>query len=164
MMMENLKITVECLRDLVAFHQERIAGYRAMMGNLAPSEQHLNTLFNAFISQSTSMGDELVRLMREWGCDGNALEDGRYGLAWSVVKAVFSSKMPCYLLDKCRSGENALLIAYHTIEKTDGLAEPVRLLINRQKRDIIAAREWMVHFESLHIPQQPHRQPIGAMA
>src|SRR5690606_39502094 len=99
MMMENLKITVECLRDLVAFHQERIAGYRAMMGNLAPSEQHLNTLFNAFISQSTSMGDELIRLMREWGWDGNGLEEGQYGVAWSGGKGVFVRKMHCELLD-----------------------------------------------------------------
>ncbi len=164
MVMENLKITVECLRDLVAFHHERVAGYRKMLTNLSTSEQHLCTLFNAFIAQSSTMGDELARLGQEWGFDGNESEDGKYGLARSVVKTVFSSKMPCYLLEKCRSGENALLIAYHSIETTDGLAESVRLIINRQKREIIAARDWIAHFESLPLPQQLHQQPLGAMA
>src|SRR5690606_27189292 len=107
--MENLKITVECLRDLAAFHNERVAGYRAMLGSLAGDETHLKTLFNAFIAQSKAMGEELGKLKADWaGGDLDQLESGgKYGLAWSVVKAVFSSHMPCYLIDKCRSGENA---------------------------------------------------------
>ncbi len=160
--MENLKITAECLQDLVAFHSERVAGYRAMMGSLAGDERHLTTLFNAFIEQSNTMNEELSRLGPEWGWDGEQSDEGgKYGLAWSVVKAVFSSNMPCYLLDKCRSGENALLIAYHSIECTDGLAEPVRLLINRQKREVIAARDWIAHFESLPVSRPLHEQPVG---
>ncbi|MEC3881671.1 hypothetical protein [Parapedobacter sp. 10938] len=161
--MENLKITVECLRDLAAFHNERVAGYRSMMDSLAGDEKHLITLFNAFIAQSNAMGEELKKLGADWGSNvrDQSEGDGKYGLAWSVVKAVFSSRMPCYLLDRCRSGENALLIAYHSIEGTDGLAEPVRLLINRQKREVIAARDWIAHFEAP--PQQPlHEQPVGA--
>ena len=151
--MENLKITVECLRDLAAFHNERVAGYRAMMVGLTGDQQHLATLFNAFIAQSNTMGKELSALVAEWGWDDEQLEvDNRYDLAWSVVKAVFSSNMPCYLLDKCRSGENALLIAYHSIESRDGLAESIRALVNRQKREVIAAREWIAHFESLPMP------------
>lgn len=162
--MENLKITVECLQDLAAFHYERVAGYRAMMGNLADHEQHLTTLFNAFIAQSNTMGEELSRLGLEWGWDGVQLkEGGKYGLAWSVVKAVFSSNMPCYPLDKCRSGENALLIAYHSIECTAGLAESVRLLINRQKREVIAARDWIVHFETLPMSRSLHEEPVRAV-
>lgn len=161
--MENLKITVECLRDLVAFHNERVAGYRAMMASLAGDEQHLITLFNAFIAQSNGMGEELSRLGADWGWDREQLDDdGKFGLAWSVVKAVFSSNMPGYLLDKCRSGENALLIAYHSIESTDGLAEPVRALVNRQKREVIAARDWIAHFESLPMPQALRKQAAGA--
>lgn len=161
--MENLKITVECLRDLAAFHNERVAGYQALIDCLAGEERHLATLFNAFIAQSNAMGEELRQAGPAWGWDGKQLhEDGKYGLAWSVVKAVFSSKMPCYPVDKCRSGENALLIAYHSIECTGGLAEPVRLLINRQKREVIAARDWITHFETLHIPQPMHAQPLAA--
>lgn len=161
--MENLKITMECLRDLAAFHTERVVGYRTMIGGLKGDEQHLMTLFNAFIAQSNAMGEELGRLSADWGWGDEALEDGgRYGLAWSVVKAVFSSNMPCRLLDKCRSGENALLIAYHSIEGTDGLDESVRLLVNRQKREVIAARDWITHFEELPISQPLHEQPLGA--
>lgn len=163
--MENLKITVECLRDLAAFHNERMAGYRAMLGSLAGDEAHLKTLFNAFIAQSKAMGEELRKLETDWAEDDvDKLEaDGKYGFAWSVVKVVFSSHMPCYLIDKCRSGENALLIAYHSIESTAGLAEPVRLLINRQKREVIAARDWISHFESIPMPQMRHEQPIEAV-
>jgi len=154
---------MECLRDLVAFHNERVAGYRTMMAGLTGDEQHLITLFNAFINQSNAMGEELSRLGADWGWDGEQLEDdGKFGYAWSVVKAVFSSNMPCYLLDKCRSGENALLIAYHSIERTTGLAESVRGLVNRQKREVIAARDWIAHFESLSVPPAWHKQPAGA--
>lgn len=155
--MNGLEITVECLRDLVAFHSERVAGYRTMMGHLTGDEVHLITLFNAFIAQSNAMGKELSKVGADWG--GNDLNlsvaDGKYGLAWSVVKAVFSSQMPCYLLDKCRSGENALLIAYHAVERTVGLAEPVRLLISRQKRQVIAARDWFAHVEGAPMQAQP---------
>lgn len=161
--MENLKITVECLRDLAAFHNERVAGYQALIECLADEEQHLITLFNAFIAQSNAMGKELRQAGPAWGWDGKQWhETGKYGLAWSVVKAVFSSRMPCYPVDKCRSGENALLIAYHSIEGTSGLAEPVRLLINRQKRDLIAARDWIAHFETLHVPQPLDARSLAA--
>src|SRR5690606_5928058 len=136
-----------------------------MLGSLAGDETHLKTLFNAFIAQSKAMGEELGKLKTDWaGGDLDQLEaGGKYGLAWSVVKAVFSSHMPCYLIDKCRSGENALLIAYHSIESTEGLAESVRLLINRQKREVIAARDWIAHFESIPMPQLRHEQPMGAV-
>jgi len=160
--MENLKITVECLRDLAAFHNERVAGYQALTECLAGEEQYLATLFNAFIAQSNAMGEELRQIGESWGWNGKQLHDaGKYGLAWSVVKAVFASNMPCYPVDKCRSGENALLIAYHSIEGTDGLAEPVRLLINRQKREVIAARDWITHFETVHIPQPQHARSMA---
>ncbi|MGV3762224.1 DUF2383 domain-containing protein [Parapedobacter sp.] len=163
--MENLKITVECLRDLAAFHSERVAGYRTMMDRLAEDEAYLITLFNAFIAQSKTMAEELSRTGKDWGLDDldQSEVNGKYGLAWSVVKAVFSSKMPCYLLDKCRSGENALLIAYHCIENTGGLAEPIRLLINRQKREVIAARDWIAHFEALPRQAPLHEQPVGVV-
>jgi len=145
----------------VAFHNERMAGYRILMNRLGGDEQHLATLFNAFIAQSNAMAEELSNVGPGWGWDREQLEDdGKYGLAWSVVKAVFSSNMPCYLLDRCRSGENALLIAYHSIESTDGLAESVRLLVNRQKREVIAARDWILHFESFPSPRPTHEQPI----
>ena len=162
--MENGRITMECLRDLVAFHHERVAGYRAMMESLGSDEQHLSTLFNAFIAQSGAMGEELSKVGADWGWDDEHLEDGsKYGLAWSVVKAVFSSNMPCYLIDRCRSGENALLIAYHSIESTEGLAEPVRLLVNRQKREVIEARDWIAHFESVPASRPLQEQPIGVV-
>lgn len=149
--MENLSLTMECLRDLVAFHTERINGYNALLTRLRPEEQRLATLFDAFIKQSTTMKEELAQMGVLWGIDQSALEHhGKLGLAWSMVKAVFSSRMPSYSLDKCKSGENALLIAYHSVEGTDGLAPSIRLLVNRQKRDVIAARDWIAHFEGLN--------------
>src|SRR5690606_3032708 len=136
-----------------------------MLGSLAGDETHLKTLFNAFIAQSKAMGEELGKLKADWaGGDLDQLESGgKYGLAWSVVKAVFSSNMPCYLIDRCRSGENALLIAYHSIESTEGLAEPVRLLVNRQKREVIEARDWIAHFESVPASRPLQEQPIGVV-
>ncbi|MFB2117876.1 hypothetical protein [Parapedobacter sp. 2B3] len=158
--MGDLKITVECLRDLAAFHNERVAGYQALIDSLADHDRQLITLFRAFITQSKAMSEELRQAAGTWGwSDGQLRDEGKYGLAWSVVKAVFSSKMPCYPVDRCRSGENALLIAYHSIEGTDGLAEPVRLLINKQKRAVIAARDWITHFEALPVDQPQHVQP-----
>src|SRR3546814_15686279 len=91
--MESLKITVECLRDLLAFHHERVTGYRNMMESLADDEQHLITLFNAFLPQRSVMGEELSKLGTDWGWDGERLEDGgKYGVDWCVVNAVFPSK------------------------------------------------------------------------
>lgn len=154
--MENLAITMECLRDLVAFHTERISGYEAMLNGLTPDEQYLSTLFNAFIRQSANMKGELLQMGTFWGLDEEQLQHpGRYGFAWAMVKAVFSSRMPSYSLDKCKSGENALLIAYHSVEGTQGLPNPVRLLINRQKREVIGARDWIAHFATL--PGQTER-------
>lgn len=155
--MENLKTTVECLQDLVAFHSERISGYQALLNRLSADEQHLSTLFEAFIKQSIAMKLELMEMGAQYGLAERQLVAGQFGLAWSVVKTVFSSRMPGYVLDKCRSGENALLIAYHSIEGTDGLQSALRSLINRQKREVIAARDWILHFErfgSSSVPQQ----------
>ncbi len=141
---------MECLQDLAAFHSERIDGYEAMLSALVPTDRHLATLFQAFIKQSVGMKDELVQIGSLWEIDRAQLEHGcKFGLAWSVVKTVFSSRMPSYVLDKCRSGENALLIAYHSVEGTDGLEPAVRQLVKRQKRELIAARDWILHFEGL---------------
>lgn len=149
---------MECLQDLVAFHSERINGYQALLNRLSADEQHLATLFEAFIKQSTTMKLELLERGAQCGLmEPQLASNGHFGLAWSVVKAVFSSRMPSYALDKCRSGENALLIAYHSVEGTDGLQSSVRVLVNRQKREVIAARDWISHFErfcSHPVPQQ----------
>lgn len=145
----------------MAFHLERVVGYELMLSKLTVEEKHLDALFDAFIRQSTQMKEELRETGARYGADEGWLrrDDGRLGLAWSVVKTVFSSKMPNYSLDKCRSGENALLIAYHAVEGTDGLQPPVRLLINKQKRELIAARDWIAHFEGLiHQHQSPGQQ------
>jgi hypothetical protein len=148
--MENLKITIECLEDLIAFHAERIDGYDALLSRLSAEDECLATLFRAFIKQSHNMRDELIRAEAMWNMDeGQLRRSGRFGLAWSVVKAVFSSNMPTYPLDKCKSGENAFLIAYHSVEGTDGLHPAIRLLVNRQKREVIEAREWILHFEGV---------------
>ncbi|SEL28615.1 ferritin family protein [Parapedobacter koreensis] len=148
--MENLKTTVECLRDLVAFHSERINGYETLLNRLTTEEQHLVTLFEAFIKQSMMMKQELLDIGAQLGlAETRLITGGKFGLAWSVVKAVFSSRMPSYSLDKCKSGENALLIAYHSVEGTEGLQSSLRLIINRQKREVIAARDWITHFGAL---------------
>lgn len=155
--MENQPIAMECLRDLVAFHTERIRGYQVLLRRLTPMDQHLATLFNAFVRQSYQLKDELLEMAAILGMNERELvADGRFGLAWSVVKIVFSSSIPAYPLDKCRSGENALLIAYHSVEGTEGLPAPIRVMVNRQKREVIAAREWIAHFEGLNgQPSQP---------
>lgn len=163
--MENLKITAECFRDLVAFHSERIDGYRRMLTKLAPQEQHLTALFDAFIAQSMRMKEELLQVSMQLGIDERVLQrhdDGRFGLALSVVKTVFSSRMPSYSLDKCKSGENALLIAYHCIEGTDGLPPRIRLLVNKQKREVIGARDWIGHFDGL--PNETAQQALAAVS
>ncbi len=139
---------MECLQDLVAFHSERINGYQALLNRLMAEEQHLATLFEAFIKQSITMKLELMDMGARWGlAESQLTAGGQFGLAWSVVRVVFSSRMPSYALDKCRSGENALLIAYHSVEGTDGLQSSLRALVNRQKREVIAARDWITHFE-----------------
>ncbi|SFB85160.1 hypothetical protein SAMN05421747_101513 [Parapedobacter composti] len=157
--MENLNITMECLHDLVAFHTERIKGYETLLTALPPESQHLTTLFDAFIKQSVDMKAELLGAAGAvWGAgEKQAQQQGKFGLAWSVVKAVFSSRMPTYPLEKCKSGENALLIAYHSIEGTEGLHPSVRTLVNRQKREVIDARDWIVPFERRGTPPS-HRQ------
>lgn len=144
---------MECLQDLVAFHSERISGYQVLLNGLSADEQHLATLFDAFIKQSIAMKLELIDMGARSGLAETQLTTGgRFDLAWSVVKAVFSSRMPSYALDKCRSGENALLIAYHSVEGTDGLQSSLRALVNRQKRELIDARDWILHFERLRTP------------
>ncbi len=161
--MENLSKTMECLRDLIAFHTERINGYERMLTTLSTEEQQLATLLNAFIRQSKNMKKELLHASALLGLDDIRLHhESRFGLAWSVVKAVFSSRMPNYALDKCKSGENALLIAYHSVEGTDGLQPEIRTLVNKQKREVIEAREWIGYFERL--PPRPVKQSLAAVS
>lgn len=164
--MDNLMKTTECLRDLMAFHTERVAGYESMLGGLTRDEQHLTALFDAFIRQSMLMKKDLQDLGVECGVDASWLQpdQGRLGLAWSVVKTVFSSRMPNYPLGKCRSGENALLIAYHAVEGSDGLPPALRSLINKQKRDVIAARDWIAHFEGPLSGEQQAEQRLAAVS
>lgn len=145
--MENLKKAAECLYDLIDFHKERINGYKKALSALGAEERCLETLFNAFIKQSESMKTELDNMAARCGI-AVQLHSERFGLAWSVVKAVFDSRMPSPSLDRCKSGENALLIAYHGVEGSDGLDLELRELVKKQKREIIAARDWIAHFEN----------------
>ncbi len=166
MMMKNLSTTAECLRDLVAFHAERINGYENMRNKFSPEETCLESLFTGFIRQSKMMKKELYDIGTSMGIKEEMLlpqQEGEYGLAWSVVKAVFSDRMPSYSLDKCKSGENALLIAYHSVEGTDGLNAEVRALVNKQKREVIAARDWIAHFERL-LHKQAMKEPLAAVS
>ena len=104
---------------------------------------------------------ELMEAAKHWGIMSLHHDvSNRFGLAWSVVKTVFGSRMPSYSLDKCKSGENALLIAYHGVESTNGLDLEMRALVKKQKREIIAAREWVAHFE--HLPEQEAKQQFTA--
>lgn len=145
--MENLKNAAECLSDLIDFHNERITGYKKALGMLVSGEQCLETLFNAFIKQSENMKVELSDVASRYGLTVQLQSEG-FGTAWSVVKAVFDSRMPSYSLDRCKSGENALLIAYHSVEGSNGLDMELRDLVKKQKREIIAARDWITHFEN----------------
>lgn len=146
---------MECLSDLMDLHQERISGYQNVLSALGSEEYYLETLFTAFIKQSEGMKAELEREASEYGIRMRVSPDtGRFGLTWSVVKTVFNSRMPTRPLDKCKSGENALLIAYHGMEGSDGLDLKIRELVKKQKREIIAARDWIAHFESLLSPSK----------
>lgn len=148
--MENLKRVTECLYDLIDLHQERINGYKNLFNMLEGEEYCLETLFMAFIKQSENMKAELIREANNCGITIQSTSDAsRFGLNWSVVKTVFNSRMPALPLAKCKSGENALLIAYHGVERSDGLDLKIWELIKKQKREIIAARDWITHFESL---------------
>lgn len=156
--MENLKKAIECLSDLIDLHQERISGYQNVLHALGSEENCLETLFTAFIKQSEGMKAELDREANEYGIRKQLTAgSGKFGLTWSVVKTVFNSRMPARPLDKCKSGENALLIAYHGMEGSEGLDQKMRELVKKQKREIIAARDWITHFESL-LPPPKHPQ------
>ncbi|WP_257657582.1 hypothetical protein [Parapedobacter lycopersici] len=161
--MENLKKVAECLYDLIDFHKERINGYRKALNMLGNGEQCLETLFNAFIKQSENMKVELDNMATHCGIVLH-LHSEQFGLAWSVVKAVFDSRMPTYSLDRCKSGENALLIAYHGVEGSEGLDVELRELVKRQKREIIAARDWIAHFENFLLESPKQDQPLAAVS
>lgn len=166
MIMENLDVTTECLRDLIAFHTERIKAYEGIRVSLVPEEHYLDTLFDGFIRQSISMRSESINMVNRLTggvTEDAAQEPGKYGMAWSVVKTVFSSRIPTYPLVKCKSGESALLIAYHGVERMDGLTAELRELVSKQKREVIAARDWITHFENLQeSPSKPIDEPLLA--
>jgi len=160
--MENLKKAAECLHDLIDFHKERINGYKKALSALNVDERCLETLFNAFIKQSENMKAELNDLA--YRCGIAARLRSEMGLTWSVVKAVFDSRMPTHSLERCKSGENALLIAYHGVEGSDGLDLEIREVVKKQKREIIAARDWIAHFERFMMMPTTSQQQLAAVS
>jgi uncharacterized protein (TIGR02284 family) len=133
--MENHKVDVEILNDLIEIHNDRVVGYEKAIDELKEEDNDLNILFNEMIQESHRLKAELTKEVILLGAkpEEGTTASGKIYRAWMDVKTVFTGSDRETILSNCEFGEDAAQTAYRTALETEGSSIEVRtLLIDHQ--------------------------------
>lgn len=137
--MENSKVNTEVLNDLIQINNDRVTGYEKALGELAPADSDLRTLFVEMIRQS---GQHKATLTQEVQVLGGSAEksatttSGKIYRAWMDVKAMFNGHDRETTLNNCEFGEDAAQKAYKEALETEGLSANLRSILTEQQADL----------------------------
>ena len=135
--MENNKLNLEILNDLIEIHIDRILGYEQATDELEEKDSDLIERFNEMIQECRQLKAELARTILSFGekpAEGTRAS-GKIYRAWMDVKTGFKGHQREIILGNCESREDAAQKAYQTALETEGLSNDLRnLLTNQQAR------------------------------
>lgn len=133
--MENNKVNLEILNDLIEIHNDRILSYEQAIDELEERDADLIERFNEMIQESQQLKADLTRKILsidDQPTTGTSTA-GKIYHAWLAIKMAFTGPDRESILSHCEFGEVATQKAYQSALKTEGLFIDIRrLLINQQ--------------------------------
>ena len=136
--MENNKVDIEILNDLIEIHNDRVVGYEKAIDELQEEDSDLAALFNDMIQESHRLKAELSKEVILLGAkpEEGTTASGKIYRAWMDVKAVFTGRDRETILSNCEFGEDAAQTAYETALETEGLTMEIRSLLTDQQSEL----------------------------
>jgi len=133
---------IETLNDLVAIHNDRIAGYENAIDELKNENSDLKPLFENLIDESRKIRVDLAGEVRSLGgeVETGTTFGGKLYRAWMDVKTVFTGKDRHAVLANCERGEDAAQDAYKSALKED-LPGYIRTMLETQQRTLKNAHD-----------------------
>ncbi|MBO9153783.1 PA2169 family four-helix-bundle protein [Chitinophaga sp. GCM10012297] len=141
--MKEQTATTGVLNDLIAIHNDRIAGYQKALKELKAEDSDLERLFTGMISESQDIRETLAAEVRAAGGDveSGTTASGKIYRAWMDVKAAFSGNDRKAVLSNCEAGEDAAQNAYKSALKEDGLPSYLREVLTSQMQSLRASHD-----------------------
>lgn len=139
--MENNKVDIETLNDLIEIHNDRVVGYEKAIDELREEDSDLNLLFNEMIQESHRLKAELDRHVILLGGkpEEGTTASGKIYRAWMDVKAVFTGHDRETILSNCEFGEDAAQAAYRTALENGDLTLEIKSLLTKQQSELRTA-------------------------
>lgn len=134
--MENTKVTIETLNDLIMINNDRIAGYEKAIEELKGKETDLTVLFEQMIDESRDMRNSLGREIQVLGgemAEGTMIS-GKIYQAWMKIKAIFTGHDRHTVLENCHTGEHAAQRAYSEALQQETMPHFLRDMIRTQQQ------------------------------
>ncbi|NQX41606.1 conserved hypothetical protein [Pedobacter steynii] len=141
--MENNRINIEILNDLIEINNDRIVGYQKASEELQPEDNDLKPLFAEMIVLSQNNKSALTKEVQVLGAEPEAgtTNSGKIYRAWMDIKAVFAGHDRETVLANCEFGEDAAKRAYKMALETEGLSSHLVSLISSQQAAQKAAHD-----------------------
>lgn len=135
--------TIEILNDLVAIHNDRIAGYERALKELDDNNSDLKHLFLKMIDESRRIKMDLGS---EVQVEGGTIESGTTASgtiyrAWMDVKAMFTGHDRKSILSSCEYGEDAAQKAYRSALEDGELPRHIRTMLMEQQQLLKASHD-----------------------
>ena len=136
--MENNKMVVEVLNDLIEINNDRIDGYEKAIKELTTEDSDLKNTFLGYIDQSRNLRNALGTEVEVLGVkmEEGTTASGKIYRTWMDVKAMFTGKDRQTILNNCEYGEDAAQKAYKSALETEGLPSYIFALITRQRDEL----------------------------
>lgn len=136
--MENNKVDIETLNDLIEIHNDRVVGYEKAIDELREEDSDPNLLFNEMIQESHRLKAELDRHVILLGGkpEEGTTASGKIYRAWMDVKAVFTGRDREAILSNCEFGEDAAQAAYRTALENGDLTLEIKSLLTKQQSEL----------------------------
>ena len=134
--MENTKVTIETLNDLIMINNDRIAGYEKAIEELKGKETDLTVLFEQMIDESRDKRNSLGREIQVLGgemAEGTMIS-GKIYQAWMKIKAIFTGHDRHTVLENCHTGEHAAQRAYSEALQQETMPHFLRDMIRTQQQ------------------------------
>src|SRR5688572_10199072 len=141
--MNEVLETTGILNDLIAIHNDRIAGYQRALKELKPEDTDLERLFTSMISESQDIRETLAAEVRSAGgeVEKGTTTSGKIYRAWMDVRAAFTGNDRKTVLANCEAGEDAAQNAYRMALKEEGIPSYLQGVLTSQMQSLRASHD-----------------------
>lgn len=141
--MKEQQETAGILNDLIAIHNDRIAGYQTALKELKAEDVDLERLFTEMISESQDIRETLAAEVRAAGgeIETGTTTSGKIYRAWMDVRAAFTGNDRKTVLANCEAGEDAAQNAYRMALKEEGIPSYLQGVLTSQMQSLRASHD-----------------------